>query len=61
MELRRVDLDYKELPDAYQTAALRGSLNGKYRDHIGMQMAERAYGKDELLNEIEKVRCTHKD
>ena len=45
VELRRVDPDYVELPDAYQTAALRGILTGKYRDHIDMTMAEREYGK----------------
>ena len=28
MELRRVDPDYVDLPDAYQTAALRGILTG---------------------------------
>ena len=28
MELRRVDPDYVELPDAYQTAPLRGILTG---------------------------------
>ena len=33
MELRRVDPDYKALLDAYQTAALRGILTGKYREH----------------------------
>ena len=43
MELRRVAPDYKELPDAYQTAALRGILTGKYRDHIDMNMAEKEY------------------
>ena len=46
--------DYIELPDAYQTAALRGILTGKYRDHIDMKMAEREYGKDELLNEVRR-------
>ena len=54
MELRRVDPDYIELPDAYQTAALRGILTGKCRDHIDMKMAEREYGKDELLNEVHR-------
>ena len=43
MELRRVDPDYVDLPDAYQTAALRGLLTGKYRDQIDMQMAERIW------------------
>ena len=33
MELRRVDPNYIDLPDAYQTAALRGILTGKYCDH----------------------------
>ena len=28
MELRRVDPDYIELPDTYQTATLRGILTG---------------------------------
>ena len=39
VELRRVDLDYKELPDACQVAALRGMLTGKYRDDIDMKLA----------------------
>ena len=54
MELRRVDPDYVDLPDAYQTAALRGILTGKYRDHIDMKMAEREHGKDELMNEVRR-------
>ena len=54
MELRRVDPDYIELPDTYQTATLRGILTGKYRDHIDMNMAEKEYGKDELLNEVRR-------
>ena len=45
MDLRRVDPDYIELPDAYQTAALRGILTGKYRDHIDMKMAEKGIRK----------------
>jgi hypothetical protein len=49
MELRRVDSDYKELPDAYRTAALMGILTGRYRDHIDMKLAGRYCGKDELL------------
>ena len=28
MDLKRVGPDYKELPDAYQVAALRGMLTG---------------------------------
>ena len=32
IELRRVEPAYKELPDAYQSAALRGALAGKYKD-----------------------------
>ncbi len=50
MELRRVDLDYKELPDAYQIVARRGILTGVFRKHIDMRMAEKEYDKDELLN-----------
>ena len=52
MELNRVDPDYKELPDAYQVAALPCMLTGTYRDHIEMKQAVREYGKDELLNEV---------
>ena len=54
MELKRVDPDYKELPDAYQIAALRGMLTGKYKDHIDMKLAVRDYDKDELLNEVRR-------
>ena len=54
MELKRVDPDYKDLPDAYQVAALRGMLTGKYRDHIDMKLAERDMQKDELLGEIRR-------
>jgi len=54
MELRRVDPDYKELPDAYQIAALRGMLTGKYKDHIDMKLAVRDYDKDELLAEVRR-------
>ena len=46
--------DYKDLPDAYQVAALRGMLTGKYRDHIDMKLAERDMQKDELLGEIRR-------
>ena len=38
MELRRVYPDYKGLPDAYQTAAIRGLRTGRYRDHIDMKL-----------------------
>ncbi len=31
LELKRVVPDYKELPDAYQIAALRGMLTGNYK------------------------------
>ena len=41
MELKRVGPDYRELPDAYQVAALRGVLTGEYRGHIDMQLAEK--------------------
>jgi len=54
MELKRVDPDYKDLPDAYQVAALRGMLTGKYRDHIDMKLAEKDMKKDELLGEIRR-------
>jgi hypothetical protein len=54
MELKRVDPDYKDLPDAYQVAALRGMLTGKYRGHIDMKLAERDMKKDELLGEIRR-------
>ena len=54
MELKRVDPDYKALPDAYQIAALRGMLTGKYKDHIDMKLAVRDYDKDELLNEVRR-------
>ena len=52
--IEEVDPDYKELPDAYQIAALRGMLTGKYKDHIDMKLAARDYDKDELLNEVRK-------
>ena len=52
MELKRVDPDYRQLPDAYQIAALRGTLTGKYNYHIVMKLAARDYDKDELLNEV---------
>ena len=45
LELKRVDPDYKELPDAYQIAALRGMLTGKYKDHIDPKLAVREYDK----------------
>ena len=51
MELKRVDPDYKKFPDAYQVAALRGMLSGKYGHYIDMKLAVRESGKDELLNE----------
>jgi hypothetical protein len=54
MELKRNDPDYKELPDAYQVAALRGMPTGTYRDHIDMKLAVGEYGKDELLNEVRR-------
>ena len=54
MELNRVDPDYNKLPDAYQVAALRGMLPGKYRGHIDMKLAVMEYGKYELLNEVRR-------
>ena len=54
MELKSVDPDYKDLLDAYQVAALRGMLKGKYRDHIDTKLAERDMKKDELLGEIRR-------
>jgi hypothetical protein len=54
MELKLVDPDYKEPPDAYQVAALRGMLTGKYRDLVDMKLAVRVYGKYELLNEVRR-------
>ena len=50
MELKRVDPDYKELPDACQSAALRGMLTGKRKDRMDMQLAVGEYGTHELLN-----------
>ena len=54
MELKIVYPDYNELPDAYQIAALRGMLTGKYNDHIDMKLAVRDYDKDELLNKVRR-------
>ena len=54
MELTRVAPDYKELPDSYQIAALRGMLTGKYKDHIDMQLADQEYDKAELLNKVRR-------
>ena len=59
--MRRVDPDYIELPDAYQTAALRGSLTRKCRDHIDTKMVEKEYGKDELLNEVRRYAAVKRD
>ena len=59
-ELRRVDPDYKELPDAYQTAALRGILAERYRDHIDMKLAERECGKGELLTGVRRYAAIKK-
>ena len=49
-----MDTAYKELPDAYQTEALRGLLAVKYQDHIDMMLAEKECGKDELLTEVRR-------
>ena len=39
VELKRVDPEYEELPDACQVAALRGMLTGKYRGHTDVKLA----------------------
>ena len=42
------------MPIAYQIAALRGMLTGKYNDHIHMKVAVREYDMDELRTEVRR-------
>ena len=54
LELKKVDLDYNEVPDARRIATLRGMLTGKTKDHIDMNLTARDYDKDELLTDMRR-------